>query len=101
MRAAPAHGPGFGESVPLGELNTALRPGTSQCDRHGRPADEDVPERRRVGIDQPGVSISIRYWVGTPIMVVTRRSRISCSTRPGWNERSRTTVAPVHHASSG
>ena len=46
-------------------------------------------------------SASIRYCVGTPIIAVTRRSAISCSTRVGWNDRSSTTVAPTHQASSG
>ena len=46
-------------------------------------------------------SSSSAYCVGTPIIAVTRRSRISCSARAGWKERSRTTVAPTHHASSG
>ncbi len=33
--------------------------------------------------------------------MVTRRSAISCRTRPGSKPRSSTTVAPVHQASSG
>ena len=52
-------------------------------------------------VAKSGCSASIRYWVGTPISMVTRRSAISCSTRPGSKPRSSTTVAPVHQASSG
>ena len=46
-------------------------------------------------------SASIRYCVGTPIIVVTRRSPTRRSTRAGSKDRSSTTVAPVHHASRG
>ena len=52
-------------------------------------------------VAKSGCSASIRYWVGTPMSMVTRRSAISCRTRPGSKPRSSTTVAPVHQASSG
>ncbi len=42
-----------------------------------------------------------RYVAGTPIIVVTRFSAISCSARAGSKAGSSTTVAPFHHASSG
>ena len=49
---------------------------------------------------KPGSCARKRYVAGTPIIVVTRFSSISRSARSGSNWRSRTTVAPFHHASS-
>ena len=84
-----------------GSAPPRARPRAQERGRHRRAADEGGAQGERSVPSKSGCCARKRYCVGTPIIVVTRRSWISCSTRPGWNERSSTTVAPTHQASSG